>query len=158
MSSLLFPESSETAPHEEESAYRFTRAFYFVEAARASHDLAVKIANYCTAFEGLFALETGELTHRLGERLARFLGTDLASRKEIYAAIKRAYEVRSRTVHGARPDARREALTAIAQSCDDLLRRSMRKIIDTKALYPLYFTTKPSPRDLSQFLIDLILA
>lgn len=144
--------------HEEANAFRFTRALFFLEAARGTRDLSVKVANYCTCFESLFALETGELTHRLAERLARFLGTDLNSRKEIYSAVKSAYDVRSRTVHGARPETRFEKLAPISRSCDDLLRRAMRKIYETEALHRFYFTDDSSPREFSQFLLELVLA
>lgn len=138
-------------------AFRFTRALYFVEAARVTRDLAVKISNYCTAFECLFAFETGELTHRLGERLARFLGPDMTTRREIYFAVKQAYDIRSKTVHGARANAKYEKVLPIAQSCDDLLRRAMRKIVETKSLHPLFLAPEPDPREFSSYLLDLVL-
>jgi len=144
--------------HEDSNAFRITRAFFALEAARSARDLSVKIANYCTAFESLFAFEAGELTHRLAERLARFLGGDLSTRKEIYAAVKRAYDVRSKSVHGARPETRFDKLAPISRSCDDILRRSMRKIFETEELHRLFLTDEATPRDFSEFLLDLALA
>jgi Apea-like HEPN len=138
-------------------AFRFTRALYFVEAARVTSDLAMKISNYCTAFECLFAFETGELTHRLGERLARFIGSDASTRREIYLAVKQAYEIRSKTVHGARSNAKYEKVLPIARSCDDLLRRAMRKISESKELHPLFLAPEPDPRAFSNYLLDLVL-
>jgi hypothetical protein len=34
----------------------------------------------------------------------------------------------------------------------------MRKIANSKELYPLFFANQPSPRDFSQFLLELVLA
>lgn len=143
---------------EDANAFRFSRAMFSIEAARVTSHLPVKIANYCTAFESLFAYETGELTHRLAERLARFLGNNLEERRTIYREVKSAYEVRSRAVHGARPETRHDKLAPISRACDQLLRRALRKIIDTESLHALFFTAEPSPPALREFLLDLALA
>jgi hypothetical protein len=137
---------------------RLWRAMFFVEAARITKDLSVKIANYCTAFECLFATDTSELTHRLGERLARFLGADLPERKEIYRRVKHAYEVRSKAVHGAPSRVRYDALVAISVSCDDLLRKAMRKILANEELHGLFASGDSDQTVVNEYFLDLTLA
>ena len=69
-------------------------------AARGTADLAIKIANYCTALESVFTTDSSELVHKIAERVACFLGATFDDRKRIFHDIKEAYSVRSAVVHG----------------------------------------------------------
>lgn len=41
---------------------RLTRAFIFLQTARSEHDLSLKVAHYCSAFESLFSSSAAELS------------------------------------------------------------------------------------------------
>ena len=84
-----------------EKSARYTRAVYFIQAARASSDIGVKIANYSTALEALFSTDAQELSHKLAERVACFLESAPSLRKQVFQDVKKAYGIRSKVVHGA---------------------------------------------------------
>ena len=84
-----------------EKGYRRSgRAMRFVKAARGAPDMAFKISHYCSALETLFTTETTELSHKLSERVAFFLGSRGHNRRAVFQAVKRGYGVRSKLVHG----------------------------------------------------------
>jgi Apea-like HEPN len=117
---------------------RFERAGYFVQAARSSAAPGVKITHYVTALEALFGTDNQELSHKLSERVAFFLGETPEERLNIFARMKAAYTVRSRTVHGAPHTAKgAQSIPALAQTVDSLARRSLVKISSSEGLYQL---------------------
>lgn len=64
-----------------------------------------KLLDVVTAFTALEALltrqdETEGLTHRLSMRVANLLGQDANARRDIFARMKKFYDLRSRIVHG----------------------------------------------------------
>lgn len=115
----------------DKSESRLTRALYFVQQAKTSSDLGIKIAAYCTALEALVATSQAELSHQLAERVAVFVAADSSERLSVYSRLKKAYGIRSAILHGAglKPGAM-ETLGNVASDCDDLLRRSIVKIIE----------------------------
>src|SRR5205085_8120094 len=66
------------------------------------HDNEDKIVDLMIAAETLFlqGKSEGEKRFRLALRAAYFLGTDSDSRKQIYDRMRRAYDLRSKLVHG----------------------------------------------------------
>ena len=103
---------------------RTGRAIKFVSSARTSPNLAFKIAHYCSALETLFATDTSELSHKLSERTAFFLGNLGYNRHEVFKNIKRAYDVRSKLTHGdILTDNRIKELPEISEIVDDYLRK-----------------------------------
>lgn len=141
-----------TEPHS-----RFDRAFYFLQAARGAGDLGVKISNYCTAFEAIFATDTQELSHKLAERIAVFLETDKARRLELFRGVKKAYGFRSKTVHGVRGSPKFEkSVQAAAVLCDDVARRVFRRIIEDRALSGRFFSHK-GEADMDDYFTRLVL-
>jgi hypothetical protein len=118
---------------------RLERAGYFVLGARMSDEAAVKIANYCTALEALFSNDTSELTHKLCERVAWFLGRSHEDRADMFQRVKKAYGIRSRVVHGSadwekgQPSARETA-----KFLDGILRDALRAIDSDPALSEIY--------------------
>ena len=108
---------------------RLSRALYFLQAARASDDLPVKIANYCTIFETLVSTSATELAHQVAERVAILIGIDSDETLEIYRSLKRAYSTRSKLVHG--DDLRVDNQRYINESilCDGYLRRLLHLVI-----------------------------
>ena len=80
---------------------RFQRFTYFVEIARSSADVAMKIAQYCSALEALVSSSSSELTHQVAERVACLLESPGKTRLDRFKKIKDAYGFRSRAVHGS---------------------------------------------------------
>lgn len=114
---------------------RLGRAWYMLENARMTPDLATRVATYVTCFEALFATATQELAHILSERVAFFLGTTSAERRTLFTSTKAAYGIRSKVLHGDElPKKQREALPGVVKTCDDLVRRAFLKILGSAEL------------------------
>jgi hypothetical protein len=134
-------------------ASRLDRVWWVLEAARMTADVAVKIAHYVTCFESLFSTDQSELSHKLAERVAWFLGEDPEQRLSLYRNIKDAYAVRSRAVHGDKlSDKQFAELRGVSATCDRILRFCLLKIARTEASRDL-FNGKKS--ELEDFLLDL---
>lgn len=80
---------------------RITRCLYHFSRARSSNVQELKIAEYCSGLESIFATSTSELAHILSERIAILLEGSLEKRMKIYNLIKKNYNIRSKVVHGA---------------------------------------------------------
>lgn len=116
---------------------RFQRFEYFLQAARTTLDIAMKIAQYCSGLEALVSTSQQELSHQVSERVAALLVGPGAKRVAIFKLVKKAYGFRSKTVHGAS-----FTPAEVAQLCD------CAKIVDQlcRALQALYFDSDPSFR------------
>lgn len=116
---------------------RFQRFEYFIGAARASVDVAVKIAQYCSGLEALVSTSQQELSHQVSERVAALLAGPGEKRIAIFKLVKKAYGFRSKTVHGASfKNAEINQLRDCATYVDQLCR----------ALQVLYFDSDPAFR------------
>ncbi len=125
-----------TIPHD---TNRLERAWYFAQAGRSTDDLGLKLSSYMTCFESLFTTDSQELAHKLSERVGVFLGLQLDERMSIYYTLKEAYSVRSKIVHGDRLSQKLILrVEELSVACDDLLRRSIRKILGTEVLCNLF--------------------
>jgi hypothetical protein len=82
------------------------------------HQNEDKIIDLMIAAEALFLHGTreGEKRFRLALRAARFLGEDAAKQKEIYDRFKKAYDFRSKLVHGGSAPALRRLKGEITES------------------------------------------
>lgn len=140
-----------------EKSPRYTRAGYFIQAARASGDIGVKIANYATALEALFSTDSQELSHKLAERVACFLESDPTLRKQIFQDIKKAYGIRSKVVHGSSgsKEVQKSAIT-ISINIDGILRRILSKIISNSSLQQRFMTTSLE-KEMDSYFLSLIL-
>jgi hypothetical protein len=111
---------------------RLVRFNYFVAAARAEGEPAARVSLYMTCLEILFSTDAAELTHKLSERVALFLGETSSERREIFSTMKRAYSIRSKVVHGATLSDKDEVeAIAVAGSVDQLMRRVFLKVISS---------------------------
>ncbi|MGH8386829.1 MAG: hypothetical protein ACRESJ_15265 [Pseudomonas sp.] len=121
---------------------RINISTYHLQMARSASDLAIKIATYCSFFESLFSTNTTELSHQLSERIAFSLTDDPHERLEIFIKTKKAYGVRSKTVHGdiIQP---REILGLIetAGHCDVIARKIYTKVITCPETCKLFEST-----------------
>jgi hypothetical protein len=91
-------------------------------------DIGLRVVMYVTCLETLFSTDASELTHKLAERVAWFIGEDTMDRMEVFANVKRVYDVRSKIIHGAVPKGECEKLVVEAKSADHLLRKIVNKI------------------------------
>jgi hypothetical protein len=137
------------------STTRFGRAFYHIQSARHSKDLGVKLVDYCTAAESLFLSSHGELMHQLSERIACFNEKPGISRIETYKRFKRAYNFRSRVVHGAAIAAKDlTELTELSSVCDEVLRRALRRLLGDAKMQHVF---ESSGDQLDEFFLTAIL-
>ena len=118
-------------------------------------DLAVKVANFCSALEALFSSGETELTHKLSERVACFLSDDPADRWRTYRDLKAAYSIRSKTVHGDRITKGRDTLDQTTEKLDSLLRKILRRILEAPALQERFMGQEP--KDMRDYFLGLVL-
>ena len=105
---------------------RSGRALQFIESARTAYNAGFKIAHYISAFKALFSTSPAEISHKLSERVAFFLGTHGYSKHAVFKNMKTAYDVRSKLVHGASLSTQRvDALPELSVVCDSYLRKVM---------------------------------
>lgn len=117
---------------------RIGRALIFIKQAREARNLAYKITNYCAAFETLFTTENTELSHKLSERVAYFVG-DKNTRLEIYRTIKKAYSIRSKLMHGSSIDQKLiNEMPNVSIQTDNILRSVFLKIINDVNILELF--------------------
>jgi hypothetical protein len=127
---------------------RSGRAMQFIVAARRAQDLAFKIANYCSALETLFTTDSAELAHKLAERVAFFLGERGRDRREVFASIKSAYNVRSKLVHGDTLKQNQiDALPVLSAECDGALRIILWEIFNSEDLKKIFDTHNDAIED-----------
>jgi hypothetical protein len=93
-------DSSERRFFMERDYCRSARALQFVNSARTSTNLALRVTHYCSALEALFLTDSAELSHKLSERAAFFLGEFGYNRNDVFKNIKAAYSIRSKLTHG----------------------------------------------------------
>ncbi|MDT9673892.1 hypothetical protein F6R97_04395 [Pseudomonas sp. JV414] len=118
---------------------RFARFINFVQLARRTSHPAMKIAQMCSALESLFSTDTSELTHRLSERVAMFLGGDGEAMEKSYQMMKKCYAVRSQITHGSHiKDSVAEQIPDMSFDMMVMLREIALKIIDSPELSKLF--------------------
>ncbi len=126
---------------------RIHRAYYFLDLARTHYDIGTKVSIYCSAFECLFSVATTELTHRLSETIANFIGATSVEKKDYYNKMKAIYELRSSVTHGSGIKKKlivndAKLLKEIGYNCDNILRKCILKICTTQNLFNLYVENK----------------
>lgn len=125
----------------QKGANRLSMALKYLDSARTSFELGLKVSFYCMCFESLFSTDSTELSHKIAERIAFFLSDDPELRIGIYRNIKSAYGVRSKVVHGDNiPAKNMEKVHQVALSCDQALRQIMNKIFGSEN-YTKVFTS-----------------
>lgn len=118
---------------------RFGRAMQFINSARHSPSITIRISQYCSALETLFTTDTAELSHKLGERVAFFLAPAGRNKVEVFRTVKAAYGVRSKTTHGDTLSQKLiEDLPRISRQCDEYLRTIMNLLLSDKDTLTLF--------------------
>ncbi len=82
--------------------HRIERTVIFLALARKQSFLPLRIALLVPIYECLFSYETGEISHKVGERTANYVGGDREEKVRIYKLVKAAYDVRSSVLHGSK--------------------------------------------------------
>jgi hypothetical protein len=111
---------------------RIEKAFSFLTMARTSSFLPLKIALCMSLLECLFTTDRQEVTHKVCERVALYLGGTYSEQIVTYKTINEAYDVRSGFFHGQDIDKKRDnrvSLQIISKNVDDLLRVIFKKVI-----------------------------
>jgi hypothetical protein len=134
---------------------RIARTLYFIQAARGSSDIGVKIAYYCIGFESLFSTDTAGVSHRIAERTAVFVATTGTERRLAYRNVHALYGVRSKVVHGSTIKASNVAeLFDLTKRGDEHLRQCVCRILAEPALLELFSTKKADAID--TYFVDLL--
>lgn len=113
---------------------RESRADYFIKGARGGSNLASKIVSYCTALECLFTTGNSEVNHKIAERVAVLLSNNPESRKEHFSIVKKAYDIRSRIIHGSYIKEKDEMLIHLSEQLDTILRQILSSRSDVFSL------------------------
>jgi len=79
---------------------RMSRLFYLIHLTRSTKNIATKIVNYASCFETLFSTTNFEVAHQIAERVAFLLEAAGNKRRTVYQDLKKAYNFRSRIIHG----------------------------------------------------------
>lgn len=132
---------------------RLEKALLFLWDSRSTYDLLPKITLYCSVFECLFSTEKTDITYKISQRVALYIGNDFEERVYLKKLVTKAYNIRSRYIHGnalskddMKSDFKKEKLQEVAAKIDNVLRIILIKIIlcdheifdnDTK-LYPFF--------------------
>ncbi|HEY0356591.1 MAG TPA: hypothetical protein VGC29_10325 [Flavisolibacter sp.] len=111
---------------------RIERAFSFLTMARTNSFLPLKIALTMSLLECLFTTDRQEVTHKVCERVAVYVGGSFEEKIANYKTIKEAYDIRSGFFHGQDIDKKKDNrinLQKSSKNVDDLLRLVMNKVI-----------------------------
>ncbi len=130
---------------------RLARTLYFLQAARNTNDLLVKIAFYCMCLESLFSTDREGITYRVAERTALFIGSDGAERRRVLEDVTKLYGTRSKVVHGdlVRRSHLPELIDRVKRG-DGYLRACLTKILGAPAMLEL-FSKKPNEAIIEHF-------
>lgn len=106
------------------------------------------------ALEALFGTsQGGEITYRLSQRIAFFLGSNSEERKDISKLVKRAYSLRSEVVHGMRLKKLTEEKSNTSMlNTEQRIRDSIKKILQDDKLIEVFSCKKRE-----SYLDDLVL-
>lgn len=97
---------------------------FFISMAREQTHSDMKIFGYISSLEALFNINSAsEIAHQIAERCALILGTNSSEKLEIFSKIKKAYEIRSKVVHGSTyKKISDDILVTYSKFLDDMLR------------------------------------
>ena len=106
-------------------------SLYFsnIQLARMATDAALKLMQYCIAFETLFTTSNSELSHTVAERIAIYRTRNKSCRIETYRLIKQAYDVRSKISHGSIIKHGAESIGELLVNIDEIARQVLAKAV-----------------------------
>ncbi|MDB5281096.1 MAG: hypothetical protein JWO06_171 [Bacteroidota bacterium] len=116
---------------------RIDRAMEFLLEMRRVQPLTYKVAMCGPIFESLFSTDIEAVSHKIGERVAYYIGENEQDRIDIYDTVKAMYSVRSRFFHGdviENKHLRWPTITELSKRTDEILRRALTKVIREDSL------------------------
>lgn len=111
---------------------RIERAFSFLTMARTNSFLPLKISLYMSLLECLFTTDRQEVTHKVCERVAIYLGGNYENKINNYTSVKKAYDIRSGFFHGQNIDKKQDSrinLSLHSEKIDSIIRKVMTKVL-----------------------------
>lgn len=125
---------SDVAPYLENPLYkgskRVDRALYFLGISRNTTALPIKAINFSSLLECLFTNDSSEITHKVSERCALFIGEEYEERKRTFKLVKSLYKIRSKAIHGQSVGVNPDEMKKMLIKVDKLVRNILLKIIE----------------------------
>jgi len=132
---------------------RIIRALSFLNIARSNSFMPFKIALYIAVFECLFNTSPSEITYKIAQRAALYIGGDSETKLKNFEIVEGAYDTRSKFFHGQKLDNTKQSkdtLSNESKSVDDLLRQILTKIIFED--YDLFAKNDDNDKELVKYL------
>lgn len=105
------------------------RAFLYLNNTRRESFLPAKIAGYISILEVLCAV-SGENTYKVSERVATLIGGTLEEKLSNFDSVKKAYDFRSKYVHGSHINFTDVAkIKEVSMNLDEIVRNVLKKIV-----------------------------
>lgn len=150
----------DSSPNSYNEGTRIDRALMFLDNARSTSFIPMKIAMYSSILECLFSTgDTGEINHKISERCAFYLGGSQQEKIKNFNIVKKAYSIRSKLLHGdkipvdkAKNESTNNILNTqieISAEIDKLTRKVLTKVI-------LEDSDKFLQKDMSKFYEELL--
>lgn len=131
-----------------------TRALVFLDLARQSSNIMLRIANYISFLEVLFGLGSRDgIMQKICDRTSVYIAYPSLSRKELVEKLKIAYDIRSRYVHGDKNNYSFEVLSEYSQFLDTLIRHIMVKLLTDNVFFER--SNKAIKNELNKIIDDL---
>ena len=109
---------------------RLYRALFFLDMVRKHGSAITKITFFMSLYECLFTSDDHAIAKKIRERASSLLGGTTKERKIFKDLIFRAYEIRSRNVHGDVIETPPEKIKKIVSDLDDYTRKILITIIN----------------------------
>jgi hypothetical protein len=108
---------------------RLYRAIFFLSMVRRHGSAITKITFFIMMYECLFTSDDQAIAKKIRERASAFLGGSTKSKKAFKDLVFRAYDIRSRNVHGDIVDTPQDKMKTIVASLDLHTREILNQII-----------------------------
>ncbi|NBA86073.1 hypothetical protein GVN16_09890 [Emticicia sp. CRIBPO] len=111
------------------SKSRLYLAIKFLDLSRSQFDIFMRISILIVMFECIFTTDNSEVSHKVSERIAYFIGENKTDRIRVFDLVKLGYDVRSKVFHGGTPKYGEDQVYSLSDRLDNLARQIMRKLI-----------------------------
>jgi hypothetical protein len=128
---------------------RTARSMYLLKTLRSEPNPIVKITYHIAIYECLFLSADIEICKHLRARISRFLGRSNTERKVIKNLISKAYDIRSRYIHGDSLHLTLDVILKISKQVDELSRTILNKILNMQDNH--LFTQSETPNSIQEF-------
>ena len=129
------------------------RALYHLSGALYLWFWDARFTMFTAVLESLFSTDAQEITHKISERIAFFLGDTPAERRSLFENVKGIYRTRSRIVHGLDLKATEEETISALAELEELVHQILSRILRDSDLID-QFSGNAKRRE--RFLTDLV--